>query len=323
VLTTLQHHIGWAPQPEISIEIDPGTFDRAKIQAYRDLGVNRFSLGVQGFDSTLLHQCGRAHDLEDTYQALGLIQELKLKNWSLDLIAGLPSQTLETWHNSLTEAIRIGPPHLSIYDLTLEPTTVFGKRYQPGESPLPDDQTTAHMYRQSQQRLTQVGYEHYEVSNYAKPGHQCQHNRAYWCNQAYYGFGMGATSYVQGRRFSRPRTTQAYYGWVTSLGQGDWLRDLPETSGFDRLLDTLMLGSRLGEGLSLTELEQAFGSEVVAQVLVAVQPYQACGWVEIDRSGDDRLGNLQGNLRLNDPEGFLFSNTILASLFHHLEINYL
>ena len=110
------------------------------------------------------------------------------------------------------------PTHLSLYDLVLEPQTVFGKRYPVGQNthatPLPPEELSAEFYRLSHDRLIQAGYEHYEISNYAQPRHQCGHNRTYWTNQPYYGFGMGATSYLRGQRVARPRTLEAYETWV-------------------------------------------------------------------------------------------------------------
>ena len=265
-------------------------------------GVNRFSLGVQTFDEELLKLCGRSHTLADVMQAVEIIQQLGIKNFSLDLISGLPQQTLEHCQTSLEQAIAIAPQHLSCYDLVLEPVTAFGKQYQPGETPLPNDDDTAEMYRLTQQTLTAAGYEHYEISNYAQSNYQCRHNRVYWENKPYYGFGMGAASYVAGQRFSRPRTRREYYAWL----EAGAVIDAPEISSTDYLLETLMLGLRLASGVNLAQ----FSPQVQQAILSAVKPYLQRGWVEI--TGRD---NQSAKLRLSDPEGFLFSNTILATLF--------
>ena len=126
----------------------------------------------------------------------------------------MPHQSLDQWQESLDKAVAIAPTHISIYDLTIEPGTAFDRYYKPGDNPLPTDETTVKMYQMGQQVLTSAGYEHYEISNYAQRGHQCRHNRVYWENRPYYGFGMGAASYVEGKRFTRPRKTQEYYQWV-------------------------------------------------------------------------------------------------------------
>ena len=308
---------GIAENAEISMEIDPGTFDRDRLVGYLAAGVNRFSLGVQTFDEELLKICGRSHTLAEVMQAISIIQQLNIDNFSLDLISGLPHQTLQHCQTSLERAIAIAPKHLSCYDLVLEPVTAFGKQYQPGETPLPSDKDAAAMYRLTQQMLTTAGYEHYEISNYGRSGYQCRHNLVYWHNQPFYGFGMGAASYVGGIRFARPRTRREYYAWLSDGA----LVDAPLLTDTDRLLETLMLGLRLRQGIALEQFEK----QIVEKIITCLKPYFVRGWVELTQA--DRLVDWNRHLpqtnslrlRLNDPEGFLFSNTILATLFEELE----
>ncbi len=302
IIQAIALQFGIASNAEISMEIDPGTFDRDRLLGYLAAGVNRFSLGVQTFDEELLKICGRSHTLSDVMQAVEIIQQLGIKNFSLDLISGLPQQTLQHCQTSLQKAIAIAPQHLSCYDLVLEPVTAFGKQYQPGETPLPNDDDTAMMYRLTQQTLTAAGYEHYEISNYAQSSYQCRHNRVYWENKPYYGFGMGAASYVAGQRFSRPRTRKEYYAWL----EAGAVIDVPETSPTDYLLETLMLGLRLASGVHLEQ----FSPQVQQAIVSVIKPYLQQGWVKIIVKD-----NQSGKLCLSDPEGFLFSNTILATLF--------
>ncbi|WP_448267650.1 radical SAM family heme chaperone HemW [Nostoc sp. DSM 114159] len=304
ILTALQKHFGIASGAEISMEIDPGTFDLAHIAGYRRAGVNRVSLGVQAFQSELLQRAGRSHSVEDIFAAVELIHQVEIPEFSLDLISGLPHQSLDQWQDSLEKTVAITPTHISIYDLTIEPGTAFGRYYKPGDTPLPTDEATVKMYQMGQQILTSAGYEHYEISNYAQPGHQCRHNRVYWENRPYYGFGMGAASYVQGKRFTRPRKTKEYYQWVQAGG----VIDCDVTPPKEVLLETLMLGLRLAEGLSLAALVEAFGEEKVEKICRCLQEYFEKGWVEV----------AQGRLRLIDPQGFLFSNVVLAELFEKL-----
>lgn len=307
ILATLDSHLGIATGAEISLEIDPGTFDLLQVQQYYHLGVNRLSLGVQAFQDDLLKLSGRSHTTNDIFAAVEMVRQGGISNLSLDLISGLPHQTPQHWQDSLQQAINLAPEHLSCYDLVLEPVTAFGKQYQPGEKPLPEDETTANMYRQAQKILTQAGYGHYEISNYARQGYQCRHNRVYWENRSYYGFGMGAASYVNGQRFNRPRTRAEYYDWVE---KGAVVDSLP-LDWEDILLEKLMLGLRLAEGVSLGEIKEEFGEEIVEKIFVCLEPYFQEGWVEFN-AGET------GNLRLTDPEGFLFSNTVLADLFNCL-----
>ena len=312
ILKTLDLCLEIAPEAEISIEIDPGTFDYPQLQEYLNLGINRFSLGVQSFEPELLAVCGRTHDLQDIFTAVELIDRANIKNYSLDLMTGLPQQTIEHCQNSLQQAIAISPAHLSCYDLVLEPVTAFGKQYRPGATPLPTEETTAQMYRLTQQLLSSAGYQHYEISNYARSGYQCQHNRVYWLNQAYYGFGMSAASYTKGIRFSRPRTRKTYYEWVKQGAklETDGVKQ-PTTSRNDRLLETLMLGLRLTEGISLIAIAEEHGETTLKQLLRCLEPFQKQDLVSLHHE----------QIQLNDPEGLLVSNTILATLFEKLAVD--
>ncbi len=341
LLDTLSQQFGIAADAEISMEIDPGTFDLAQVQGYRAAGVNRVSIGVQAFQPELLQACGRSHTVAEVYQAVEWVQQVGFENFSLDLISGLPHQTLADWQASLETAIALAPTHLSCYDLTIEPITAFGKQYKPGMQPLPSDETTAEMYRTAQRLLTAAGYDHYEISNYAKAGYQCRHNRVYWENRSFYGFGMGATSYVEGDRFSRPRKTREYYEWVgkRQKAKGKRQKDespqasilIPLQSGSqlqtssDLLLDTLMLGLRLAEGLSLAALTEKFGREPMQRVWTCLQPFHQEGWVVVCSDPNGAIAPAltelpdTGQLQLTDPEGFLFSNVMLVSLFEEFQ----
>lgn len=308
ILNTIEKALGIAADAEISLEIDPGTFDARQLQEYLNLGVNRVSLGVQTFDSELLKICGRTHNVEDVFTAIDRIQRANINNWSLDLITGLPHQTIEQCQQSLETALQFAPPHLSCYDLVLEPVTAFGKQYQSGETPLPTDEVTTQMYRLTQNTLTSCGYKHYEISNYAWIGHQCRHNRVYWENKPYYGFGMSAASYVNNKRFNRPRTRQAYYDWV----QKGAIIDTSPLDENDYLLETLMLGLRLAEGVNLTAISRTFGESTKNNIINYLKPYLKQNLVAIAKNTTEQ------RLKLTDPEGFLLSNTILATLFQKL-----
>jgi putative oxygen-independent coproporphyrinogen III oxidase len=307
ILEWLSTKFGIANGAEISMEIDPGTFDLAQIQGYLQAGINRVSIGVQAFQDNLLTVCGRSHSVADIYAAVELLHQGGVQNWSLDLISGLPQQTIADWEASLKCAIDLNPNHISCYDLIVEAQTPFAKQYEPGNTPLPSDENTAQMYRIAQQNLTAAGYDHYEISNYAKPDYQCRHNLTYWHNLPYYAFGMGAASNLDDRRFTRPRKTQEYYQWIAD---GCNWKEAPNTSAEDRFLETLMLGLRLSRGVSLRSIESEFGIDKVTSLLKCLERYQRSGWVEIVtvESGDRWL-------KLSDPEGLLFSNVVLTEIF--------
>ena len=305
IIGQLAAKFGIARDAEISMEIDPGTFDLEQLRGYLQAGVNRVSIGVQAFQDHLLQLCGRSHTVGDIYHAVELLHQGGVTNWSLDLISGLPQQTLANWEASLECAIALDPTHISCYDLIVEAQTPFSKQYHPGDKPLPSDEATAQMYRNAQQILSGAGYKHYEISNYAKPGYECRHNRTYWQNQPYYAFGMGAASNLENYRFTRPRKTQEYYQWVAD--GCNWRVDL--TPAADRFLETLMLGLRLSSGVSLNAIESEFGIDRSDNLLKCLHRYQQQGWVEIVTIERDRY------LRLSDPEGLLFSNVVLTEIF--------
>jgi putative oxygen-independent coproporphyrinogen III oxidase len=319
ILDTLARQFGLEQGVEISIEMDPGTFDRPLLQGYRAAGITRVSLGVQAFADQFLEACGRFHCLSDVYRAIDDVQALAIPSWSLDLISGLPGQTLADWERGLEVAIATAPPHLSVYDLTIEPQTPFGRYYQAGISPagispLPSEATTVAQYRQAQTFLTQAGYRHYEISNYARPGHQCQHNRVYWQNQSYYGFGMGATSYTQAQRFSRPRTLKAYDAWLESYITNDGQIDCDRTSPQENCLDGIMVGLRLQEGIALAPIVHLFGEAAITTLQTRLYPYIQAGQVLVTGNDIDSM-----RLKLTDPDGFLISNTIIVEIFNVLE----
>ncbi|WP_069790262.1 radical SAM family heme chaperone HemW [Cyanobacterium sp. IPPAS B-1200] len=311
ILVTLENHFSFAQNIEISMEIDPATFSLEQLRAYQTLGVNRISLGVQSFDDYLLQECGRSHSTKDTYQSVEYIHQVGIDNWSLDLISGLPHQTITHWEDSLLRAIDLKPKHLSCYDLVIESGTVFGKKYQAGDKPLPQDYTTAQMYRLGSTILQENGYNHYEICNYAQKDYHCKHNLVYWRNQPYYGFGMGAASYTQKQRFSRPRTRKEYFEFVNQLVINGGKIDCEATTATEELLDTFMLGLRLKEGVNLPLIEKKFGTDTVSQIIKTLQA-----------SIEQKLvifSNDKKNLKLSDPEGFLYSNSVLTELFMEFE----
>eukprot|EP00232_Nephroselmis_pyriformis_P014133 CAMPEP_0182884392 /NCGR_PEP_ID=MMETSP0034_2-20130328/18966_1 /TAXON_ID=156128 /ORGANISM="Nephroselmis pyriformis, Strain CCMP717" /LENGTH=198 /DNA_ID=CAMNT_0025017581 /DNA_START=16 /DNA_END=609 /DNA_ORIENTATION=+ len=197
--------------------------------------------------------------MDDTRRALDIVHRVRPEVWSLDLMGGLPGQTRAQWQSSLDATVAAEPDHVSVYDLQVEEGTLFGKKYTPGEAPLPPEGEAAEYYRMASASLGGAGLEHYEVSNYARPGAQCRHNLVYWRNQPYYALGVGAASYLGERRFSRPRRMKDYAAWVDRLAQrggggrvgsaGAAYSEAQQDDSHEQLLDAIMLGLRLAEGL--------------------------------------------------------------------------
>lgn len=331
VLDTLRGKFGVRSNAEISIEMDPGTFDAEKIKAFMGLGVNRVSLGVQAFQDELLNACGRAHGVKEVYEAIEVVRSCGVGNWSMDLISSLPHQTVAMWEESLRLTVEAQPNHVSVYDLQVEQGTKFGTMYTPGEFPLPSEIQSADFYRMASEMLTKAGYEHYEISSYCKSSFECKHNITYWKNKDFYGFGLGSASYLGGKRFSRPKKLKEYTTYVLNLE--DKLVDGNQNSCIDvkdNALDTVMLSLRTAKGLDLKTIKEAFGSSVVHSLCKAYRPYVESGHVVcLDEnrraittdefclllSDEGEREKIAAFIRLSDPDGFLLSNELISLAF--------
>ncbi len=316
ILDAVAAYFAIAPNAEISLEANPGTVTPTSLGGYHRLGVNRISLGAQSFQQNLLDLCGRGHTTAEIFDAVDSIIAAGIDNWSLDLISGLPHQTLELWQQDLTQAIALQPRHISVYDLTIENGTAFGKRYQSGAAPLPSDDLTVMMYRAAHDALTKAGFTHYEISNYAQPRHECAHNLTYWHNQDFYGVGMGATSYRHQRRLDRPRKMREYLELIAAWEATGIAPDAPVIPEPEILFDTLMQGLRLAEGVAWSRLVGKYAPHLLTKVSQTLAPYVAKGWViPFDVRRDSALNQ---SLRLTVPTGWLFSNEILTDLYETL-----
>ena len=313
ILMALERRFGFESGIEISMEVDPGTFDLPRLESWRSAGVNRFSLGVQAFQDELLEACGRSHRVADVWRSVELLR--LAGNWSLDLMSGLPGQTLLMWRESLELAIEAGSTHLSVYDLTIEPGTVFGKLSDRNSLNVPLEEEVVEMYRMTAERLSAVGFGRYEVSSYARSVEfECRHNRVYWSGLPFYGFGMGATSFVDGVRLGRARTRAEYFDWVgenekktvqdSKIGEKN-----SEAREREIFLERVMMGLRLVKGIELGPLIDRFGTALVDEAIVALQPFVRSGLVVVEASW----------VRLSEPEGLLLSNVVLVGLFEAID----
>ncbi|KAL3512604.1 hypothetical protein ACH5RR_025321 [Cinchona calisaya] len=330
VLETLRSKFGVSSEAEISMEMDPGTFDGGKLKVLTDLGVNRVSLGVQAFQDDLLKACGRAHGVKEVYEAIDILKSWGVENWSMDLISSLPHQTPQMWEESLKLTLQAQPTHVSVYDLQVEKDTKFGVLYNPGEFPLPSEDLSAEFYRMASRMLTNAGYNHYEISSYCKSGYMCKHNFTYWKNNPFYGFGLGSASYVNGTRFSRPRKLKDFMNYVQNLEDGVMNCGDDSVDAKDLAMDVLMLSLRTARGLDLKSFGEAFGCDLVLSLCKVYQPYVASGHIVLldDRrrsitadefssllSDDDKMSEVVAFLRLSDPDGFLLSNELISHAF--------
>jgi oxygen-independent coproporphyrinogen-3 oxidase len=265
--------------PEVTCEANPGTVDEAYLRALREAGVNRLSLGVQSFRDDELRLLGRLHSADQARAAVAAARAAGFANLSLDLIAGLPGQTLAAWEYNLASALALAPEHLSCYGLSLPPGTPLAAAVERCELTPLDEDLSATLWMVTHETLTAAGYEHYEVSNYARPGYQCRHNLTYWRNREYLGFGVSAASYWQGNR-SVNVADVADYSRRLAAGESVVAESecLPPAA---RLGETLMLGLRLAEGVSLARLREGFSPDLLGPLQPIAEELRQVGLLEI------------------------------------------
>lgn len=257
-LETVQHYLGrhLAPDVEFTMEANPGTTDVNKLRLMRELGVNRLSFGVQSFDNALLKRLGRIHNTDDVYRSVDNARSVGFENMTIDLMFGLPDQTLPIFRETLDKAFALGTTHFSAYSLKVEENTLFHTLYQKDQLPLPSEETELEMYLILIEEMEKQGYAQYEISNFAKPGFESKHNKTYWLNNEYYGLGAGAHGYVNGERHVNAGPLAVY---LQMSKEG-----LPRVEQFvvpveDAMEEQMILGLRLREGVDLPRFANRFG----------------------------------------------------------------
>jgi oxygen-independent coproporphyrinogen III oxidase len=267
---------------EISVEANPGTVDAALLAQLRGLGVNRMSLGVQSLDDAELRLLGRIHSAAHALQAFEDARRAGLGNVGLDLIYGLPGQTLAAWQASLGRALELAPEHLSLYALALEEGTPLADQVLRGELPSPDPDLVAEMYDWAEAACAAAGYEHYEISNWARePGLRCRHNLGTWRNEPYLGFGAGAHSWAGGKRWWNVAHPADYIARVSSGSSPvAAVEEIPP--GLEMAETTILALRLLQEGLDLVRFRQRFGTDPRQEYAGQVEELLALGLVEED-----------------------------------------
>ena len=284
---------------EATIEANPGTVDIYKLSDLRQAGFNRLSLGVQSFDPDLLKLMGRRHTAEQALAAFRDARQTGFRNISLDLIFALPGQSLENWVADLKKALELGPEHISLYSLTYEPDTEFTREKEQGRLTPASEELEEEMYLAAIETMNSAGYAHYEVSNFARKNYRSRHNLNYWMSGDYLGFGAGAHSHLEGKRWSNFKDPGQY---ITALEKGNSPVEMEETLARDqRIFEAIFLGLRMVEGIAVGEFEKKWG--------MAPAKYMPKVWRKLEE--DYYLEKEGGRVRLN-IEGLLLSDTILA-----------
>lgn len=294
----------WArPDIEVTLEANPGTVDVAKLRGFIAAGINRLSFGVQSFHPAHLAQLGRIHSADEAIVALRAAREAGAANLNLDLMFGVPGQTLGEWDSDLATAASLRPDHISAYNLTYEPATPFGARRQSGTVVAVPEEAEIAMFSRTRAVLAAHGYEQYEISNYAPPGRECVHNLNYWHSGAYLGVGAGAHSFARqpapGRRWSNERSPTRY---IEKVGETGHARVTDETLSPEQARgEFVFLGLRCRDGFAAADFARRF-----AQEFPSAFPH-ADSFV---RNG--YLGEVDGRWRLTE-RGLLFADSIFAT----------
>ncbi|MBM9612992.1 radical SAM family heme chaperone HemW [Desulfobulbus rhabdoformis] len=292
----------WSSQvPEISIEVNPGTIDASGLATLRQAGFNRLSIGIQSLNDAELVRLGRIHSREQALSTIKTAREVGFDNISCDLMYGLPLQSPASWRTTLAALLALQPEHLSLYELTLEKGTPFGESLQGGSGQIPEEEAVLEMMEDTQRLTAQAGLERYEISNYACPGRQCQHNCNYWHNGEYLGLGPGAVSGLAGQRLVAVTDLEAYVHRVRQ-GESVWIEQeqLESEAAFR---ETVVMGLRMTTGVSVSRLHARFGIDLV--------PYYGDTLRQLIRQD---LLSLQGDRLFLTPSGLPLANRVMAEL---------
>ncbi len=246
------------PKGEFTIELNPGNADEDKLSIIKAAGVNRLSIGVQVFQKDLLEKIGRTHDEKDIYETINNARKYGLDNISVDLMFGLPHQTLEMFAETLRKALELEVPHFSAYSLKIEEKTVFHQLFRKGNLQLPREDEEVAMYDHLIDTLISRGYEQYEISNFGKKGYESKHNLTYWNNEEYYGVGAGAHGYVYGQRYANAGPIKKYMTAVEKTGVG--MFENHQVSTEEKIEEEMFLGLRKLEGVSIPRFKERFHS---------------------------------------------------------------
>ena len=274
IMRTLQEQFFFCEDAEVTIEANPGTVDLEKLTIYRNVGINRLSLGLQSTDAEELKLLGRIHSYEEFLKSYEWAREVGFSNINIDLMFAIPGQTGEAWRQHLYQVAELNPEHISAYSLIIEEGTPFAEQ----NLDLPDEDTEYQMYEDTAEILERYGYRQYEISNYAKQGYMCRHNAGYWQRLEYLGFGLGASSLYGGMRFSNTHQMQEY---LKESRNPDQIRqDVTVLSRNERIEEFMFLGLRMTEGISEKKFEENFDVRLMDVYGDILQKYEETGFME-------------------------------------------
>ena len=293
IMQTVREVFAISGDAEITIEANPGTITRSKLDTYKACGINRLSIGLQSANDDELKLLGRIHNFDQFLAGYDMAREAGFRNINIDIMSGLPGQSLHSYLETIERVLRLSPEHISSYGLIVEEGTPLYDNRELLDT-LPDEETDRRMYKATGRILEMAGYHRYEISNYALPGRECRHNIVYWRLKEYLGFGVGAASYFRGARFTNTDDMDIY--------NKKPVRYIDETVDADRLMEEYMfLGLRVTQGVSAAEFYDYFGRSIYDIYGDVIDRYKGLGLLK-DDSG---MVSLTG-------QGIDVSNVILA-----------
>lgn len=267
---------------EITIEMNPGTISKEKLKQYQESGVNRISIGLQSTKDRLLRQIGRIHTYQEFLEAYYLAKEVGFKNINVDLMLGLPNQTIHDLKESLNKIIELNPNHISVYSLIVEEETKIAKLLQEGKIELPTEEQERNMYWYVKNQLELNGYHHYEISNFAKEGKESRHNMNCWNQEEYIGFGVAAHSYINNVRFSNISNIEEY---IENMNDANYQKNVTveeKQTLEDKRNEFMMLGFRKLDGVNISKFKEKFIENPIFLYRDKLNKLSAEGLIEID-----------------------------------------
>lgn len=279
VLSSIDEKIGLADDCEITLEANPGTVDEFKLDQLFAAKFNRISIGIQSFDDELLSKLGRIHTAEQAIEVYHAARRAGFTNIGIDLMFALPGQSVKHWSKTLDKAIELKPEHISLYELSVEEGTQFAKLCSQDKLDLPDEEAQLDMYELAIAKLTQAGFEHYEVSNFARPGFRSRHNQVYWRNEPHYAFGAGASSYINGTRARRIADPRDYINAINS--SSDAIEYSESLTGRALLAETIALGLRVMDGIDMNKIKLQTCADISVIYAAEIEHLQGKGLLDL------------------------------------------
>ena len=309
LIDNIFNHFRFIDNYEATIEANPGTVDSDKLKIIRSAGINRISIGVQSFNDAELSFLGRIHTRDEAEQAVYLSREAGFNNVGIDLIYGLPGQSIDRWKKTLKEALSLRPEHISAYELTAEKGTTLDKmlKITSGANNLKplDEDKIIDMYNHTIDHLTSSGYIHYEISNFATPGHSCKHNLNYWDRKEYRGTGTGAHSFMEDKRFYNTDSIEHY---IEAVSENRSPVKKYENISADRAFsEAIFLGLRKTGGINIESLSRRYNINILSRYNHEIEYLREAGLIEITCSGY----SYETNLKLT-KKGLILSNEVFA-----------